>query len=192
MIDGEKCEPILGDANPSQANDRLFASLYEKLHRAARYELQRNSLAALGPTTLLHETFLNVSRRESAQFADWPSFMAYAARAMRGLIIDRARHAQRQKRGGAVELVSLSTELQADGETDLQVERLREALEELAAIDPRLAECVDLKFFCGFSFRDIARVWSVSERTVQREWDKARVLLNRLMIGDSPASLQPP
>jgi len=192
MIDGEKCEPTLGDASPSQANDRLFASLYEKLHRAARYELQRNSLAALGPTTLLHETFLNVSQRQSVQFADWPSFMAYAARAMRGLIIDRARHAHRQKRGGAVELVSLSTELQSEGETDLQVERLREALEELAAIDPRLAECVDLKFFCGFSFRDIARVWSVSERTVQREWDKARVLLNRLMIGDSPASLQPP
>jgi RNA polymerase sigma factor (TIGR02999 family) len=106
--------------------------------------------------------------------------MAYAARAMRGLLIDYLRSRQAQKRGGEFTITSLtgeSPELPADSD----MTRLGDALDELAAVDPRLAECVDLKFFCGFSFVDIASMRSVTERTVRRDWEKARILLHQLL-----------
>ena len=162
----------------------LFAALYDELHRMAQRELRRNSHATLSPTTLLHETFLNISHRESLAFGDCGQFMSYAARAMRGLIVDYLRSRHAQKRGGEFEITSLPTELPHAAQEDrqsLEIEKLNEALESLAKIDARLAECVDLKFFCGFSFNEIAQLRDVSERTVQRDWDKARLLLNRFI-----------
>jgi RNA polymerase sigma factor (TIGR02999 family) len=106
---------------------------------------------------------------------------------MRGLIIDHLRSRQAQKRGSKFEITSLPAELpyaQQDAEVG-NVERLGDALESLAKIDARLAECVDLRFFCGFSFSEIAELREVSVRTVQREWDKARVLLHRLLEADN-------
>jgi RNA polymerase sigma factor (TIGR02999 family) len=169
-----------GDPN---AGEKLFVALYDELHRMASRELRRNVAVTISPTTLLHETYLNVSGRESAEFVDRQKFMAYAARAMRGLIIDYMRRGNAQKRGGAFEITSLQDGLPiaAEEQGGLDVERLREALEALSGVDARLAECVDLKFFCGFSFGDIANLWEVSERTVQRDWDKARLLLSRLI-----------
>jgi RNA polymerase sigma factor (TIGR02999 family) len=164
-----------------QARDGLFAALYDELHRMAQRELRRNAAATLSPTTLLHETFLNVAQRESAAFTDRARFMAYAARAMRGLVIDYLRNRNAQKRGGQFEITSLPTEVPLGFQDESEVEHLSEALDQLAKIDARLAECVDLKFFCGFSFNDIAQMRDVSERTVQRDWDKARLLLNRLI-----------
>jgi RNA polymerase sigma factor (TIGR02999 family) len=167
-----------------EARDRLFAMLYEELHRMAQRELRRGAAVTLSPTTLLHETFLNISHRESLAFGDCGQFMSYAARAMRGLIVDYLRSRHAQKRGGEFEITSLPTELPHAAQEDrqsLEIERLNEALESLAKIDARLAECVDLKFFCGFSFNEIAQLRDVSERTVQRDWDKARLLLNRFI-----------
>jgi RNA polymerase sigma factor (TIGR02999 family) len=137
----------------------------------------------LSPTTLLHEAYLNISQRDGIAFADRAQFMAYAARAMRGLLIDYVRSRQAQKRGGAFEITSLGTEQSHAPEEDVQLASLNDALEALAKVEPRLAECVDLKFFCGLSHQEIADIWSVSERTVQREWDKARVLLSRILDG---------
>jgi RNA polymerase sigma factor (TIGR02999 family) len=167
-----------GDA---RAREHLFAALYDELRKIASRELRRNAAVTLSPTTLLHETFLNISPRESMAFTGRASFMAYAARAMRGLIIDHLRRRQAQKRGGEFEITSLPTEIPQGAHADLEVEQLHDALEALAKVDSRLAQCVDLKFFCGFSFGDIAQMWSVSERTVQRDWDKARLLLNRFI-----------
>jgi RNA polymerase sigma factor (TIGR02999 family) len=166
-----------------EGREQLFAALYAQLHRVAQRELQRNAAATISPTTLLHETFLSLSPRENAVFPDRKRFMVYAARAMRGLLIDYLRSRQAQKRGGQFEITSLQTELSMAG-GDADVERLTEALESLAKIDPRLAECVDLKFFCGFSLSEIADLWSVSERTVQRDWEKARILLHRFVADD--------
>ena len=175
--------------NEGRIADRYFSVLYQELHRVAVRELRRNSAAVLSPTTLLHETFLNVSLRDSAELVDRPRFMAYASRAMRGLIIDHLRRGNAQKRGGKFEIVSLSEELQIDATNDTEMDRLRDSLDALTSLDPRLAQCVDLKFFCGFSFGDIAQLWNVSERTVLRDWDKARLLLNRL-LGGAGAGLQ--
>jgi RNA polymerase sigma factor (TIGR02999 family) len=111
--------------------------------------------------------------------------MAYAARAMRGLIIDHYRNHRAQKRGGQLEFTPLHTNLPQlqDDARAIALDGLGDALESLAVIDARLAECVDLKFFCGLSFVEIARLRNVSERTIQRDWDKARLLLSHLMRG---------
>ncbi|MET0534166.1 MAG: ECF-type sigma factor [Steroidobacter sp.] len=168
------------DAGDQGARERLFAILYKELHLMAEREMRRHSGATLSPTTLLHETFINISGREQAQL-DHKSFMPYAARAMRGLVIDYFRGRKALKRGGQLQIISLTDQPDSHADDVTDFEQLRDALESLSAIDPRLAECVDLKFFCGLSFRDIAELWNVSERTVQRDWEKARLLLNRLM-----------
>src|SRR5688572_13025606 len=97
-----------GDAN---ARDQLFARLYAELHCLARRELRLRSPVTLSATTLLHETFENISRRESLTFSDRAQFMSYAARAMRGLVTDHLRSRRAQKRGGNFEITSLPTEL---------------------------------------------------------------------------------
>jgi RNA polymerase sigma factor (TIGR02999 family) len=178
----------IGDA---RARDRLFTFLYDELRRMAQRELRRGSPVALSPTTLLHETFLNMSRRDSLKFSTRGEFMSYASRAMRGLIVDHVRTRHAEKRGGQAEIKSLSAGLPLEpaGAESIEMEKLSDALESLEKIDPRLAECVDLKFFCGLSFAEIAQLRDVSERTVQLDWDKARLLLNRF-ISDRENELQ--
>jgi RNA polymerase sigma factor (TIGR02999 family) len=163
---------------PSQAAEPLFAALYGELHRLARRELsRRGGHVTLGATTLLHEVYLDMSARPGTTFPDHARFLAYAARAMRGLIIDYARRRYSQKRGGEFELVSLETTI-ADRLADAtELQGISDALDDLARIEPELAEVVDLKFFCGFSFTEIAAMRGVSERTVQRHWEKARLYL---------------
>ncbi|MDE2138751.1 MAG: sigma-70 family RNA polymerase sigma factor, partial [Gammaproteobacteria bacterium] len=147
--------------------------------RLAQRELRRGASLTMSPTTLLHETYLNLSARESAVFPDRARFLAYAARAMRGLIIDYVRSRRAQKRGGCFEITSLPTEAPAYADEEAEVEAIGEALKDLGEIAPRLAQVVDLKFFCGFSFAEVAGVMGTSERTAQRDWDKARILLQR-------------
>lgn len=169
------------DHDSPQTRERLFSVLYHELHQMAQRELRRSAGLALSPTTLLHETFLSLSQRDSTDFCDRGRFMSYAARAMRGLIIDYLRSRHAQKRGSGFELTLLPTEPGVPVQDDLQVDKLGEALKDLAQIDGHLAECVDLRFFCGFSLEEIAGMWQVSVRTVQRDWDKARFLLSNLM-----------
>jgi RNA polymerase sigma factor (TIGR02999 family) len=178
-------DPSAGDAPDPLAAEPLFAALYGELHRLARRELsRRGSNMTLGATTLLHEAYLDMSARTGVAFPDRARFMAYASRAMRGLIIDYARRRYAHKRGGMFELTSLQTTV-ADKLTDAhELQQISDALDELAAVDPALAEVVDLKFFCGFSFAEIGAMRGVSERTVQRHWEKARLYLYRA-IGDS-------
>jgi RNA polymerase sigma factor (TIGR02999 family) len=168
------------------AAERLFETLYAELHRMARRELARPGAAvSLGVTTLLHEAYLDMSSRTNA-FPDRARFMGYAARVMRGLIIDHANRRRAQKRGGQFEITSLEAndiDLAADAKT---LTAIGEALDELAVTNAALAEVVDLKFFCGFSFAEIAAMRGVSERTVQRYWDKARVYLHRSLRGEAP------
>jgi RNA polymerase sigma factor (TIGR02999 family) len=143
---------------------------------------------SLGATSLLHEAYLDLSRRDAAAFPDRSRFMAYAARVMRGLIVDYARNRQAQKRGGEFHLTAIATDAMAVGVDDRELTRVSEALDELAQLDPVLAEVVDLKYFCGFSFEEIAGMKGLSDRTVRRHWTKARAYLRRA-IRDSSASL---
>jgi RNA polymerase sigma factor (TIGR02999 family) len=159
------------------AADALFATLYAELHRlAARQVARGGSGAALGTTSLLHEVYLEMSQREGATFPDRPRFLGYAARVMRGLIIDAVRRKQAEKRGGGFEITGIEGREIAD-RSGAELERLSSALDELASLEPALAEIVDWKYFCGFTFAEIAALKGSSERTVQRDWAKARLLL---------------
>lgn len=166
-----------GDAT---ARDALFAALYQELHRLAQAHVRRHGgNVTLSATTLLHEAYVDLSRRERVAFSDRNRFFGYASRAMRGLVVNYVRNRQAQKRGGDLTFTTLTDGVAAVREPAVDLERLADALNDLGALDPSLAELVDLKFFCGFSFGDIASVRGVSERTVQRDWAKARLLLYR-------------
>ena len=162
------------------AVDALFEGLYRELHRLSRILLCRvGSPMPLGATTLLHEVYLDIGSGAPTVFPDRARFMAYAARAMRGIIVDRARHGQAQKRGGRFHITSLGSQVIDNHAEEPELVRVNEAVEELAEVDPQLAELVELRFFCGLSFAEIAALRGTVERTVQRHWQKARIFLHR-------------
>jgi RNA polymerase sigma factor (TIGR02999 family) len=169
------------DQGDGMAKQQLFELLYAELHRMARRELWKNDggSATLSATALVHEAYLGLCKAEGPVFPDKARFMAYAGRAMRGLIIDHARERRALKRGGGFEFTTLNTGIGDQAPEAEGLQALSDALEELATIDAPLAEVVDLKFFCGLSFAEIATLRGVSERTVQRDWEKARLLLHR-------------
>jgi len=173
------------DQSDRDAIDKLFAILYHELHQLAEHNLRRaGSALTLGTTTLLHETYLNIAGRKDIAFAERTRFLAYASRAMRGLVIDYARRRRAKKRGSQFE-ITLGNEEPPSGQQlqdATELERLGEALDELGQLEPALAELVDLHFFCGFSFAEVAALRQVSERTVGRDWRKARLLLHQALL----------
>jgi len=167
------------------AADTLFSALYSELHRLAKRALAHEGAAmSLGASTLLHEAYLDMAAREGTAFPDRARFMGYAARVMRNLIIDHARERHAQKRGGLFEITSLDTDAMEQAVDHRELAHISEALDELAKVEPGLAEIIDLKFFCGFSFAEIAAMRKVSERTVQRNWETARIYLHRKIRTD--------
>jgi RNA polymerase sigma factor (TIGR02999 family) len=173
------------EAGDESAKDALFTALYAELHRLAAAHLNRRGGAlTLGTTSLLHEAYLDIVNRDALAFPDRHRFLGYASRAMRGLIIDFVRNRRARKRGGELTFAPLDEAAAPAAAPASDLEALDAALRELAALEPALAELVDLKFFCGFTFAEVAGLRGVSERTVQRDWAKARVLLHRLLDED--------
>jgi RNA polymerase sigma factor (TIGR02999 family) len=172
-------------------SDHLFVALYHELHRLADAQLRRGGRdLTLSPTTLLHEAWLDISARDALRFPDRARFLGYAARAMRRIVIDYARHSHAQKRGGGAIRVTIPSDLPAGishGASAEELSRLSDAMDELATIDPLLAELVDLRFFCGYTFAEIAHTRGVSERTVHRDWRQARLLLYHTLLAEPAA-----
>jgi RNA polymerase sigma factor (TIGR02999 family) len=186
-------QAILPASNSSASDgvvaDALFGTLYAELHRLARRELNRRGPSGgLGVTTLLHEAYLSMSGKEGTVFVDHARFMAYAARVMRGLIIDDVRRRRSEKRGGLFAITSLGADDSVRVMTPHSLVLISDALDELAEVEPGLAEIIDLKFFCGFSFAEIAGMRGVSERTVQRSWEKGRLYLHHAIRTDGAAT----
>lgn len=169
------------ESGPTGSPEQLFTALYHELHAVAQRRLRGLPFGCtLSTTTLLHEAYLSLANNDDLHFPDRPRFLSYASRAMRGLIIDYARRRSATKRGGEFQLHSLS-DVDApspDFEDPGYLNELGQALDDLAKLDRGLAELVDLHFFCGLPFVEIAAVRGVSERTVQRDWRKARVILH--------------
>jgi RNA polymerase sigma factor (TIGR02999 family) len=164
------------------ARDALFESLYAELHRMAKRELARQGpVASIGVTTLLHEAYLGMAAGARPAFPDRGRFMAYAARVMRGLIIDHARERQAIKRGGGFEITSLGADVAENLADYDELAAIGDALDSLATADPSLAEVTDLRFFCGLSIPEIASLSGTSERTVHRRWEKARIFLRQYL-----------
>ena len=160
------------------AHDQRFAAMYTELRRLAHREAMRHGPhAPLRTTTIVHELYLDMAHRDGLDFADRGRFLAYAARAMRGLVIDRVRARHTAKRGGDLKFTALDTLTAEELQSPEDLQEISEALDELATVAPDLARVVDLRFFCGFTMLEIATQLDVSERSVQRQWDKARALL---------------
>jgi len=137
--------------------DSLFTALYSELHRLSKRELARRIPAPFGVTRLSHEAYLDMAAGEGESFPDQPRFMEYAGRVMRGLVIDHARSRNAIKREGEFQITSLQTDFFENSVDAKELSSISDALDQLAKVEPELAELVDLKFFCGFSFAENRR-----------------------------------
>ncbi|HEX5387615.1 MAG TPA: ECF-type sigma factor [Gemmatimonadales bacterium] len=174
------------DSGNPEAVRTLFAELYRELHAIAARELRRaNPAATLSTTTLLHEAFLRLSARDDLRFTSQAHFLAYACTSMRRLLIDFARCRRAQKRGGEFVITTLPPDAGAAADADAfagdRLDQLNEALDSLAEVEPVLAQLVDLHVFCGVSLVEAAALRGVTDRTVQRDWQKARLLLHAVL-----------
>ncbi len=188
---GYRCKMEHREPDRPDDADRLFALLYHELHTLAEHHLRRGgSGLTLGTTTLLHEAYLNIAGRDGLAFESQARFLAYASCSMRGLVIDYARRRQARRRGPEFEITLAEDQGGPEPESAEELQRLSQALDELGRLDPALAQLVDLHFFCGISFVEIAVLRGVSDRTVQRDWRKARMLLHhRLGEGGTTSSV---
>jgi RNA polymerase sigma factor (TIGR02999 family) len=166
-------------AGDPQARDTLFAAAYSELHRLAHARLRdggRNTV--LDTTCLVHESYLRFVRAGELRAEDRRAFFAYASQVMRSVIVNSVRDRLAQKRGGDQVPLTLSTGLGAqvaDGEATVLA--VHEALEALEKADPRLAQVAQMRYFGGYSEQEIAETLEITERTVQRDWEKARLIL---------------
>jgi RNA polymerase sigma factor (TIGR02999 family) len=166
-------------AGDRDALDKIFAVLYPDLKKLAHARLRDGRRMTLVDTSgLVHECYERFLRAGSVQVANRAHFFAYSARVMRSIIVDCARRRSAEQRGGNAARVTLDTNI---AESALAVEdkvlEIAEAVEELARLDERLASVVEMRFFAGFSEAEIAEALGVTERTVRRDFEKARMLL---------------
>jgi RNA polymerase sigma factor (TIGR02999 family) len=164
----------LGDTG---AIDRLFVTLYRELHRLARAKLRKHrTINGLDTTTVLHESYVRLSRLSSLNVEDRNHFFTYAARVMRSVIVDMVRNAQAERRGGGQMHVTLSTEV-ANSVAEDDVLDIHRALDELEAVEPRLVRVVEARFFGGLTEIETAEALGISDRTVRRDWEKAKIMI---------------
>jgi RNA polymerase sigma factor (TIGR02999 family) len=170
---------ILARGGDQDAASAAFSLLYEELRRLARSKLrQHKSMTLLDTTSLLHESYLRLVGAQALPVSDRHHFFTYAARVMRSVIVDFARARLAERRGGGAEQVVLDTGIAGDvAAPENDVLRVHEALEVLAKADARLAQVVELRYFGGMTEPEIAEALDISERTVRRDWEKARLLL---------------
>ena len=162
------------------AIDDLFAFVYADLRRMAQARLARDAtITLLDATSLVHEAYLRLQQVEHIDLGSRAEFMAYASRVLRSVIVDFARRRLAQRRGGDAVHLTLATEA-ADhiGADDTDILRVDEALRALADTDPRLRSVVEMRYFAGLSEQEIADALGVTERTVRRDWQRARLLLS--------------
>jgi RNA polymerase sigma factor (TIGR02999 family) len=166
-------------ANGTQsALEALTPLVYAELRRLAESYLRREAPGhTLQPTALVHEAFLRLLGSNAPDCQNRSQFYGLAARLMRQILIDHARIRQAVKRGGPVAHYSLEEDLVVSPERDTDLVALDEALERLAAVDPRKSQVVELRFFGGLSVEETAEVLKVSEKTVRREWQFAKAWL---------------
>jgi RNA polymerase sigma factor (TIGR02999 family) len=162
--------------------DRLMPVVYEQLRLIARHQLAiREHGATLSTTGLVHEAYLKLVDQSRVAWNDRAHFFALASVAMRHVLVDRAKARLAQKREGALQRVTLDNEQIASDDQPEAVLDINDALDRLAAVEPRLARVVECRFFGGLTEDETAETLGVTTRTVQRDWAKARMLLRRAL-----------
>ena len=190
LPDAEALTALLAAAREGRAGaaERLFQAVYGDLKRIARRQLASPAGATLSPTVLVHEAYLRLARPGNLDQVDRTHFFAVAARAMRQIVVSHARRRTAEKRGAGAFAVELDEErIGAGGAKELDAEgllALDRALVGLERIEPRLAQVVEWRFFAGLSLDEIAACTGVTDRTVKRDWRKARAFLYRELFGD--------
>lgn len=172
-----------GDGD-ERAASAAFGLVYGELRKLARAKLRAHqTMTLLDTTSLVHEAYLRFVESGRARITDRSHFFAYAARVMRSVIVDFARAKLAERRGGGQPVLTLDTAIaESVAASEDDIVRLNDALDELARVNPRVASVVEMRYFAGLSEREIAESLGVSERTVKRDWEKARLLL-RAMLG---------
>lgn len=180
---------LLAVAGPGRESDRLLELVYAELRRLAAAQMQRESARlTLQPTALVHEAWLRLVQSGERTFEGRVHFFRTAARAMRRILIDRARRSDRVKHGGALERVTLDDSSDAEASPNsLDLVDLNDALAELEAFDPRLSELVALRWLAGLSVDETADALGLSSRSVKREWSVARAWLARRLDSQGEA-----
>ncbi|HSX60010.1 MAG TPA: ECF-type sigma factor [Tahibacter sp.] len=168
------------------AQDRLFTLLYDELRQCARYQLRGNAGLTLSTTALVNETYVKLAAASQLNTSSRQHFMALAARAMRQVMVDHARRIQADKRGGGAVMVTLDERLPDDPSDAVEVLALDQALNTLEQIDERAARVVQLHFFGGLAFPEVAELEGLTVRTVMRDWQAARALLAAEMNAGTP------
>jgi len=164
------------------ATDALFATLYRELHRLAAGQLRGDAAHA---TSLVHEAWEKFARHGELAVVDREHFFAVAARAMRQIVVDHVRNRGAQRRGGGAiaPIETTALEVAAEGRDD-DVLALDDALVRLGETDPALAELVELRFYGGLGLEEIAALRDRSERSLKRDWRRARAFLYRELADD--------
>ena len=183
---GERLSALLGQASAGVpgALARVFEAAYPELRRLASARLRgqgRAGDAALETTSVVHETFMRFAQRGEIQAEHRAQFFKYAGHVMRSVIVDAARNRLAQRRGGGSAHVALNTEVGASLGGEDEILRVHEALDGLAEHDPRLVDVVQLRYFGGMSDAEIADALGVTDRTVRRDWEKAKLLLSEAL-----------
>lgn len=171
------------NANEPGAQDALFAAAYAELCKLAKCRLRGSGGdALLGTSTLVHESYLRFTLCGRLRSSNRRAFFAYASQVMRSVIVDTARERNAVRRGGADRAVTLDTQI-GDALPDERAELIwiHEALDSLAEAEPRLAKVVEMRYFGGYSETEIGDALQLTERTVRRDWDKARLLLGAML-----------
>jgi RNA polymerase sigma factor (TIGR02999 family) len=167
----------------SAARNELFEAAYHELRRLARsrlYEGGRNTV--LDTTALVHESYLRLAQTGELRIEDRRAFFGYASQVMRSVIVDVARARLAERRGGDAQKLTLSTDLAQDLRQDEEgIVQVHEALLELEKADARAAQVVQMRYFGGYSDKEIAETLDIAQRTVQRDWEKAKVLLQAIL-----------
>lgn len=182
---GDEISELVGRARAGEAGARnaLFAAAYDELCALARARLRDGGRDTLLDTrTLVHESYLRCMGSGALQAENRRAFFAYASQVMRSAIVDAVRERQAQRRGGLDECLTLDTERigeLAGGEDE--VLNVHAALDTLAQVEPRLACVVEMRYFGGYSDEQIAEALQMTDRTVRRDWTKARLLLSALL-----------
>jgi len=162
------------------AFDQLLPLVYDELRRLAKGYLRRHSTQnSLQPTVLVHEAYLRLINQEQMNWENRAQFFGLAAKIMRGLLVDHARRAQAEKRGGSNYSVSLSEADRIGQHSDPDLLALDHALNKLATLEPRHSQIIEMRFFAGLTIEETALALGVSHATVERDWNLARAWLFR-------------
>lgn len=178
------------EATGSDAWNRIYGLIYQDLHRIARAQIRQQLQPHLSPTSLISESWLKLVRSEVSA-SSRPHLVSLIARAMRFVLIDEARRALTDKRGGyqSVEMLPLIGEPAAKSAGLEEMIELDRALESLMEISPRLARVVELRYYGGLEEIEIAELLGVTKRTVRRDWRKARAFLQKHLMDTGKATV---